>query len=310
MNKFTLTFFLLIISVCFLGQISDSIFQTEIIKINELINGQSENLKSLNTKLNFHKSTHFRQQSSIDLLNNQNKEFKYLVDSLTNVISSNRENIIINSEELGSKIKEVGENADDKIMSLDNHLEENRLYWIIGSLITILIISLVYLILQKTIKTSKFNVEEKIINTKNALEEESLKLDKKLVDLLGTKLKISQEENKNLSSSESDHSLALKVADEIVRMQKNISRMDQDTKGLKPLIKGLDRIQNNFASNGYEMVNLLNKPYEDRMNVDVINFIEDDNFEKDIKLITKIIKPQVNFNNKLIQRAQVEVTQN
>tara|TARA_B110001452_G_C15237807_1_gene428566 strand:+ start:43 stop:975 length:933 start_codon:yes stop_codon:yes gene_type:complete len=310
MNKITLTFFLLIISVCFLGQISDSIFQTEIIKINELLNGQSENLNSLNTKLNFHKSTNFRQQSSIDLLNNQNKEFKYLVDSLTNVINSNRENIIINSEELGYKIKEVGENADDKIMSLDNHLEENRIYWIIGSLITVLIISLVYLILRKTIKTSKSNVEEKIINTKNALEEESLKLDKKLVDLLGTQLKISQEENKNLSSSKSDHSLALKVADEIVRMQKNISRMDQGTKGLKPLIKGLDRIQNNFASNGYEMVNLLNKPYEDRMNVDVINFIEDDDFEKGIKLITKIIKPQVNFNNKLIQRAQVEVTQN
>ena len=310
MNKITLTFFLLIISVCFLGQISDSIFQTEIIKINELLNGQSENLNSLNTKLNFHKSTNFRQQSSIDLLNNQNKEFKYLVDSLTNVINSNRENIIINSEELGYKIKEVGENADDKIMSLDNHLEENRMYWIIGSLITVLIISLVYLILRKTIKTSKSNVEEKIINTKNALEEESLKLDKKLVDLLGTQLKISQEENKNLSSSKSDHSLALKVADEIVRMQKNISRMDQGTKGLKPLIKGLDRIQNNFASNGYEMVNLLNKQYEDRMNVDVINFIEDDDFEKGIKLITKIIKPQVNFNNKLIQRAQVEVTQN
>ena len=310
MNKITLTFFLLIISVCFLGQISDSIFQTEIIKINELLNGQSENLNSLNTKLNFHKSTNFRQQSSIDLLNNQNKEFKYLVDSLTNVINSNRENIIINSEELGYKIKEVGENADDKIMSLDNHLEENRIYWIIGSLITVLIISLVYLILRKTIKTSKSNVEEKIINTKNALEEESLKLDKKLVDLLGTQLKISQEENKNLSSSKSDHSLALKVADEIVRMQKNISKMDQGTKGLKPLIKGLDRIQNNFASNGYEMVNLLNKQYEDRMNVDVINFIEDDDFEKGIKLITKIIKPQVNFNNKLIQRAQVEVTQN
>ena len=310
MNKITLTFFLLIISVCFLGQISDSIFQTEIIKINELLNRQSENLNSLNNKLNFHKSTNFRQQSSIDLLNNQNKEFKYLVDSLTNVINTNQENIIINSEELGSKIKEVGENADDKIMSLDNHLEENRMYWIIGSLITVLIISLVYLILRKTIKTSNSNVEEKIINTKNALEEESLKLDKKLVDLLGTQLKISQEENKNLSSSKSDHSLALKVADEIVRMQKNISRMDQGTKGLKPLIKGLDRIQNNFASNGYEMVNLLNKPYEDRMNVDVINFIEDDDFEKGIKLITKIIKPQVNFNNKLIQRAQVEVTQN
>ena len=141
----------------------------------------------------------------------------------------------------------------------------------------------------------------------------SLKLDNKLIDVLETQLKVQQEESRNqpISTNEkTDHSLALKVADEIIRMQKNISRMDSDIKGLKPLEKGIERIQANFAASGYEMVNLLNNEYDERMNIDVINFVEDDTLESGKKIISKIIKPQVNFNGILIQRAQVEVSQN
>ncbi len=58
------------------------------------------------------------------------------------------------------------------------------------------------------------------------------------------------------------------------------------------------------------MVNLLNKDYDDRMNLDIINFLADDNLPVGKKVITKIIKPQVNYNGVLIQRAQVEVSQN
>lgn len=86
--------------------------------------------------------------------------------------------------------------------------------------------------------------------------------------------------------------------------------MDNETKGLKPLGKGIERIKANFAANGYDMVNLLDKDYEDRMNLDVINFIEDDELQEGKKIITRIIKPQVNYDGKLIQRAQVEVSQN
>ena len=178
-----------------------------------------------------------------------------------------------------------------------------------GLIVTLIIVT-IYILLQKSISNSNSNVEDKVRKTINELEEESLKMDNKLIKLLEKQLDSNQSYSEALPKSENDHSLALKVADEIVRMQKNISRMDQDVKGLKPLIKGIERIQNNFAANGYEMVNLLNKPYEDRMNVDVINFIEDDELNEGVKIITKIIKPQVNYKNKLIQRAQVEVTQN
>ena len=93
-------------------------------------------------------------------------------------------------------------------------------------------------------------------------------------------------------------------------MQKNISRMDEDTKGLKPLLKGIERIRNNFAANGYEMINLLSADYDERMNIDVINFNEDENLPQGKKVITKVIKPQVNYNGIMIQRAQVDVSQN
>lgn len=86
--------------------------------------------------------------------------------------------------------------------------------------------------------------------------------------------------------------------------------MDSSTKGLKPLEKGIERIQANFASNGYEMINLLNKDYDERMNIDVINFTTDENLNEGRKVITAVVKPQVNYNGVLIQRAQVDVSQN
>ncbi len=107
-----------------------------------------------------------------------------------------------------------------------------------------------------------------------------------------------------------DHSLALKVADEIVRMQMNTARMNAETKGLQPLIRSIKRIQTNFAANGYEIKTLLNTEYDIRMNVDVILFLDDESIEQGKKIITKVIKPQVNYNGVLIQRAQVEVSQN
>jgi hypothetical protein len=58
------------------------------------------------------------------------------------------------------------------------------------------------------------------------------------------------------------------------------------------------------------MVNLLNKGYDERMNIDVINFITDENLTEGRKIITSVIKPQVNYNGILIQRAQVDVSQN
>ncbi|MEZ4986235.1 MAG: hypothetical protein R2795_14545 [Saprospiraceae bacterium] len=313
MNKIILMVAVLGSSNLFAQTQSDSLLIKQIPAIQKNIEKQKEEIEGLTSKVNSQQTTINQQRISINDLNSKTVTLENTVDSLSSLIETNRSNINTIADDLGTKIQETGQQAETRISELGGDVEKNRLYWIIATLVTLLLGALMYLFLGKRIKSSQTDVETQIRNTKKSLEEESLKLDNKLIEVLETQLKVQQEESKSqlISTNEkADHSLALKVADEIVRMQKNISRMDADIKGLKPLEKGIERIQANFAANGYEMVNLLNNEYDERMNIDVINFVEDDTLESGKKIISKIIKPQVNFNGILIQRAQVEVSQN
>lgn len=292
---------------------SDSLLIKQIPAIPQTVEKQKQEIEGLTSKVNSQQTTINQQRNTLNEITTKATRLESTVDSLGSLIETNRSNINVIADDLGTKIQETGEKAETKILELGGDVEKNRLYWIIATLVTLLLGALMYLFLGKRIKTSQTDVETQIRNTKKSLEEESLKLDSKLIEVLETQLKVQQEESKNqpiATNEKADHSLALKVADEIVRMQKNISRMDADIKGLKPLERGVERIQANFAANGYEMVNLLNNEYDERMNIDVINFVEDDTLESGKKIISKIIKPQVNFNGILIQRAQVEVSQN
>ncbi len=274
---------------------------------------QQQEISVLKQKLNNQQSVINQQKTELANLSSKTKNQEKQIDSLKTQTNQNVENIQKIADDLGTKIQQTETTAKDSISKLDKDVSTNRLYWIIGTLATLLLGGLLYWLLGKRIATSKTDIETQIKNTKKSLEEESIKLDSKLVEVLETQLKLKQEEKQVISTnsnSEIDHSLALKVADEIVRMQKNISKMDDETKGLKPLVKGIERIQANFASNGYEMVNLLNKDYDERMNIDVINFITDENLTAGRKVISAVIKPQVNYNGVLIQRAQVDVSQN
>ena len=110
-------------------------------------------------------------------------------------------------------------------------------------------------------------------------------------------------------SAETDHSLALKVADEIVRIELNLSRMDASVKGYKQLAKAVGRIKNNFQANGYEIIDMLGKPYNEGMKV-VANFVPDETLKEGEQIITGVTKPQINYNGKMIQSAQITVSQN
>ena len=63
-----------------------------------------------------------------------------------------------------------------------------------------------------------------------------------------------------------------------------------------------------FIANGYEMPELLGKPFNEGMKVIITSTIPDENFDKDYEVITKVLIPQVNFNDKMIQAAQIETT--
>lgn len=85
--------------------------------------------------------------------------------------------------------------------------------------------------------------------------------------------------------------------------------MDESVKGYKQLKKAVDRIRTNFLANGYEIVEMLGKAYSEGMKASV-NFETDESLKEGEQKITGIIKPQINYKGKMIQTAQITVSQN
>ena len=138
------------------------------------------------------------------------------------------------------------------------------------------------------------------------LEEESAKLDTELLGLIEKQL---ASISATPAAAAPDHSLVLKMADEVVRIEKNLSRMDPTVKGYKPLTKAIERIKDNFKAYGYEIETYLGQKYNEGMRVNA-DFVIDETLPEGARVITSVSKPQVHFNGELIQKATVTVSQN
>ena len=143
-------------------------------------------------------------------------------------------------------------------------------------------------------------LQEKLNSVHLSFSEESME-NKRLVNLTN----IIDSENRY----EQSHSLILKIVDELVRMEINLSRMDPNIKGCRNLISSIKRIKENLLANGYEVVDMLGLPYNEGMKV-IANFIPDENLKEGEQIITGIIKPQVDYKGIMIQPAQIVVSQN
>ena len=166
--------------------------------------------------------------------------------------------------------------------------------------------------LTKRIKSGSTSIDEvrkaqeALQSVQIKMQEESVKLDDKLLKLFEQQI---SDSSNVIGSNKPDHSLALKVADEIVRIELNMSRMDSSVKRYKQLAKAVERIKDNFKANGYEIVDMLGEPYNEGMKV-TANFVADENLEAGKQIITGITKPQINYNGQMIQAAQITVSQN
>lgn len=274
----------------------------DVTAIQKNIEKQNKEIESLKTKIG-------TQSSQLQGLLQQTENFKLQNDSLSKKIETNSVNISSISEDLGTKIQTSETNAKESISKLDKDVEKNRLYWIIGTLITLILGGLVYWLLGKRIATSQTDVESQIRNTKKSLEEESLKLDAQLLDIINSQLKIKETETDKPVSGEKDHSLVLKVADEVTRILMNLEVMDKEIKGYKHLKKYSESILDNLKAYGYEIPQLIGINYNSGMNM-VATLEFDESVESGKQIIKRIIKPQVNFEGKMIQAAKVTVAFN
>ena len=110
-------------------------------------------------------------------------------------------------------------------------------------------------------------------------------------------------------NTESEQKLIITIADRITFMEMTLYKMDSSVRGHKQLSKSIKQMKDNLLVNGYELVDMLGKDYHEGMKV-TANFVEDENLPEGKQIITSIIKPQINYNGKMIQSAQITVSQN
>jgi uncharacterized membrane protein YdfJ with MMPL/SSD domain len=294
----------------FAQQQQDSTLVKEIPTIKNNVFQQGQEIDALTKKLNNQNYTIGKQSQNISGLQEQNTSLKVSIDSLSQLIRANSQNIVTNSKELGTKIQQTGQKADTQIAQLDSSVEKNRLYWIIATLVTLLLGFLVFWLLGKRIKSSKTDVETQIRNTKASLEEESVTINTKLIEVLDKQLKLQElKQAESPKDEEKDHSLVLKVADEATKILMSLEVMDKNIKGYKFLKKYASTILNNVNAYGYEIPPLIGQNYNSGMNM-VATMEFDDSIEEGKQIIKRIIKPQINYKGKMIQAAKVIVAFN
>lgn len=266
---------------------------------------------SLESKLQGVSQQNARQDSQINSTNLKQGALQSNVDSLYRCY-----NALINKQQQDNELltAQIGETQKD--VAANNNIITNRTLWGIACIVLLLvIIIMLFVLFRHRIKKDADSIDEVRKTQKSleaaqiALQEESLKLDNKLVEVVEKQLNAVKIQTISATNpTEVDHSLALKIADEIVRIEANLTRMDSTIKGHKQLSKAVERIKNNFSANGYEIVDMLGRPYIQGMKA-AVTFVTDESLEPGIQVISKIIKPQVNYKQEMIQAAQIEVSQ-
>jgi TolA-binding protein len=233
------------------------------------------------------------------------------LQALSSKLGTTDQNIQKLDQQYAGRFDKADATSQQKFQAVEDAVSRTTIYFAMGSIAAFSLLGGLYLFLKRRTNRDKIAILKNIAATQRSLEEESLKVDNKLIDLLTAQMSLQRElSNKDKSGKgDADHKLALRVANEVVRIQANLSIMSPDVRGYKQINASLNRIRENFAANGYELIDMLNKPYDEGMNA-IASFRSDDGLESGKQVITRVIRPQVNHNGLMIQAAQIEVSQN
>ena len=225
------------------------------------------------------------------------------IDSLTKMVVRNSLNIQATADSLGIRIQ-----TTDEAVSHNSDSLKSKTKWGIGAFVLALLASVVvWLQYKKGQKTS----DDKITSLKRQADE----LNEKIVNQFSGEMSELQkigEAMKNVggtSNSEPDHSLVKTLADRITFMEMTLYKMDSSVRGHRQLSRSIAQMKDNLLANGYEIVDMLGKEYNEGMKV-TANFSDDENIEEGKQIITGIVKPQINYKGVMIQSAQITVSQN
>lgn len=229
------------------------------------------------------------------------------INSVNEQIDNDISTLVKDQDDADSKINKVStslEQSDSKISTLESSLSEKQKLGLGVAGFVILLIILVYFIIKQAREKDKKENDKKL----DEIFEKQISDGKKLVEWLDELSQTNLQVSKETKEEDIDHSFAKRIANEITTLSNTLSHMDENIKGYKHLKRSLKKLETSLKSNGYEMIEYLNKEFKGTMNV-TASFIPDDNLEEGVAIITRVLQPQINYNGKLIQAAEVQVSQ-
>jgi len=222
------------------------------------------------------------------------------IDELREIITTVSDSISATANTIIS----VKSETDTKISSIYETISKHKLYWAIAIMFILLIVIAVFLFLKlKMIEQS--DSLSVVKSTQEQLENEAIKLDEQIIDLIEKQLSVLELQPQQ--SKEIDHSLPIKLGEEIHRMRKRLKTMEE-SHGTKILDKRIESLEEKLNDMGYEIVNLEGKPFYEGMTVKG-RFILDENLKDGEEIITRVIKPQIDYKGILVQAADVDISQ-
>lgn len=247
-------------------------------------------------------------EREIQTLVKKNDAQRLAIDSLQDKCKSLEEAQSTDRENINGKI----DATDNNVRTNQDQLQSRTLYGVFVVIVVLAIIVGVACWLTKRIKSGTSTIgdvrraQEALQAAQTKMQEESIKLDNQLLAIVQKQLDAS---SASKITGEPDHSLVVKLADEIARIETNLSKMDKSVRGYKQLVQAKDRMINNVRANGYEIISLLGQEYNDGMQFQT-RFVPDESLPEGKRIITGMIKMQVNYNGKMIQPAEIVVSQN
>lgn len=232
-----------------------------------------------------------------------------IIDSLSNKLKDTSNEIINIKESVGKEINDFKEIVQSDTMRIDqkvNHKSYVGLWICIGLALALGIISLIYWVILnkrkdelKTLSEKADKINEEIVNRMSSEINEMQTISKHIASI----------SNVSGGNSDSEQALIKTLADRITFMEMTLYKMDSSVRGHRQLSRSIKQMKDNLLANGYELVDMLGKDYHEGMKV-TANFIEDETLPEGKQKITGIIKPQINYRGKMIQSAQITVSQN
>jgi hypothetical protein len=217
---------------------------------------------------------------------------------------------------LGGSLDQLSRDTEQKTQTIDETITTRSKWYSAAIAVLLLLLGGCYWYLRRRNDASQQSLSAQVksaMDTVRSTEEKIAKSDAALADSLFeilNKLKLqemSTAANGQAKPEVADHHLPLKLADEIHRMRKRLASLPEDTKGLTPLQKSLERLESELAEQGYEIIDHTGTAYTENLSVKA-RFVPSDDLGPDQKIISKVVVPQVNYKNVMIRSAEIEVS--